>query len=176
MVLIPLVLPFPVAPSPLPTSRFLSLPLPSSVSLEITSSLFAPRPSCSLSLARSFRSVACRAAGASGLANVGRLVPGLVEAGAEASPCSLCFRRALGPRSPDQDAVICGSHHYCAPTVSDAELCASDLPSLVLRKQLEESVIAPVTGELYRMRKLRVWDWNPKSVYSNPHPQPILRL
>lgn len=147
MVLIPLVLPFPVAPSPLPTSSFLSFPLPSSVSLEITSSLFAPRPSCSLSLARSFCSVACRAAGASGLANVGRLVPGLVEAGAETSPCSLCFRRALGPRSPDQDAVICGSHHYCAPTVCQTPSCALQIYHLSSSESNSRRVSLPLSQE-----------------------------
>lgn len=52
-----------------------------------------------------------------------RLVPGLVEAGAEASPRSLCFQGARIPPSPDQDAVICGRHHYCVPTVCQTPSC-----------------------------------------------------
>lgn len=101
---------------------------------------------------------------------------GLVEAGAEASPRSLCFQGARIPPGPYQDAATCGRHHYCAPTVCQIPSCA--LRSAISRPQ------KTTQGECHcschrrtgQDEEVKGLDWNPKSVYSDPHPQPIFLL
>lgn len=104
-------------------------------------------------------------------------MPGLVEAGARSLTLQPLLPGHWVLPVHDQVPSACSS---VVVTITMLSLCVrprAELSSaLLVLKQLKEGVIAPVTGELYRMRKLRVWDWNPKSVYSNPHPQPIFLL